>query len=769
MKKWRCRGLLAISLTITLAGIARAQVTPEMAAQFVDAGQRYDDFPQFYVQQIVIRDLLRSAPRAEPMKIVPQLASRWRISEAAAAKILEALVFDTTQSYEFLPEKRRDNRARTRELYSAALKAAPDSADVWTLAIAHADDEGECGSEMRDDFLSRPLGERAFVQQTDCRAWRPAYARKFPQSLAGRLLFLNYFDYRHSADPSLELAASRWALDLLEQRRLSDDATRLVRQSHLSLLARNGLGSEILAEARALGSKLPALFVTRVSKSVVVDDFDLLNYMTPDPTRNLARQAWMFALVDAGHVEEARAAYDPILDGDGVVKDVIFGNPRADLFARYLEDRDEGILWKLRPVALSERVAARFLDSNGLTDAARYLEQSACRQSAPERDRSDDATQFAALPADFHAHRARYERLLAESRRAANCPTVATGAISTRLPRYEETSLTAEQRALPKLPGFDTHPALPPGFGLVRAEKRGDEIRALCLSTAADPMGEVGPGGYWLLRSRGADRGWDTPLYLGFQERGPYVAKSDARLSMFADGMLRLEADVAELDPDSISFPPVMLSVRREVPDIVLDLRLSDLERDTDGDGWTDILEVKLHTDPTRADTDGDGLSDALDDFPQASARGTPDGDAEIIVDLLKRIMGFERAGIIEPVRARDDASLLSGLRRSGAGSHLFQIVVGDPAKFAGLRAESQVIILTEAQLWESRATSGPLYPLELPDILYDAKRGRAIVEWSAGWVGGTLLYRKVGGRWKAKEVSRWITRVMPGPRTSPG
>lgn len=54
------------------------------------------------------------------------------------------------------------------------------------------------------------------------------------------------------------------------------------------------------------------------------------------------------------------------------------------------------------------------------------------------------------------------------------------------------------------------------------------------------------------------------------------------------------------------------------------------IRKDTDGDGLTDLVEVRLGTNPKKADTDGDGLSDAVDPCPTAAPRLL--GDTEQII-----------------------------------------------------------------------------------------------------------------------------------------
>src|SRR5207244_1782683 len=43
---------------------------------------------------------------------------------------------------------------------------------------------------------------------------------------------------------------------------------------------------------------------------------------------------------------------------------------------------------------------------------------------------------------------------------------------------------------------------------------------------------------------------------------------------------------------------------------------LEDIERDSDGDGWTDLEEGRIGTNPHAADSDGDGIPDGRDVCP---------------------------------------------------------------------------------------------------------------------------------------------------------
>lgn len=62
--------------------------------------------------------------------------------------------------------------------------------------------------------------------------------------------------------------------------------------------------------------------------------------------------------------------------------------------------------------------------------------------------------------------------------------------------------------------------------------------------------------------------------------------------------------------------------------------------RDSDKDGYTDLLETRLGTDPKKKDTDGDGLKDREDPAPLSGA-GASDVRAEVLVEAFMALLGF--------------------------------------------------------------------------------------------------------------------------------
>jgi hypothetical protein len=62
-----------------------------------------------------------------------------------------------------------------------------------------------------------------------------------------------------------------------------------------------------------------------------------------------------------------------------------------------------------------------------------------------------------------------------------------------------------------------------------------------------------------------------------------------------------------------------------------LQIAIDEVERDSDGDGWTDLEEMRLGTNPHNPDSDGDGIPDGRDVCPLYAAPGGADDGTQIL------------------------------------------------------------------------------------------------------------------------------------------
>jgi len=117
--------------------------------------------------------------------------------------------------------------------------------------------------------------------------------------------------------------------------------------------------------------------------------------------------------------------------------------------------------------------------------------------------------------------------------------------------------------------------------------------------------------------------GWGTPLFTGAWTEGRGFLNADA--------------------PKSFRRIPIEKLVATEWIKIFPDDPT--LRKDSDGDGLTDLVEVRLGTNPKKADTDGDGLPDAIDPCPNAAPRVRGDTEQIISACLESWLLGQKRVG----------------------------------------------------------------------------------------------------------------------------
>ncbi len=300
---------------------------------------------------------------------------------------------------------------------------------------------------------------------------------------------------------------------------------------------------------------------------------------------------------------------------------------------------------------------------------------------------------------------------------------------------------------------------LPAGFAMIRVERQGDRAAAIGVSQDYDPVGEVSSGAYWVVLSSDGGRTWDPPLYTGLRVNQPYVARAVSDLPLLAGDRLQMEVEIAELDPSTITFPPVALAPKRTAKGLYLDIPLDLLRKDTDGDGLTDLAEERLLTDPESRDTDGDGLEDAVDPLPAIPLRReAPSAMARALAAFLGDTWKADRAALIEGIAEGPRVlSRAGGGARSADEKTLF--LIADRGLFSVLIPETRVVVLTAEEADAARKKFGPFYPQSLELFFFDRSGRRAYVVWSASWQGGqTLLEERPDGTWKATPTTGWIT-----------
>src|SRR5436309_15066350 len=130
---------------------------------------------------------------------------------------------------------------------------------------------------------------------------------------------------------------------------------------------------------------------------------------------------------------------------------------------------------------------------------------------------------------------------------------------------------------------------------------------------------------------------------------------------------ITLEVAVQELDPASITYPPVALHSTRRGSDLYLEIPIAALTSDRDGDGLTDIVEEHLLLNPDKADSDGDGLDDSHD--PARNERRTLATKKGELTSILQHIVHLLEGAIIQTAaRGPDVACILERMRGEELG-----------------------------------------------------------------------------------------------------
>jgi hypothetical protein len=423
-----------------------------------------------------------------------------------------------------------------------------------------------------------------------------------------------------------------------------------------------------------------------------------------------------------------------------------------------------GWLWPvLAATPEIRRLAIDYLDTPATLAVRDYLEREGARRQ--NRREAGNALEFD--DASFMAIRDSI-RINSEAPTESTEPMQAS---ASRLNIFRERALSSNMTSQP-MRGFAEPATLPAGlpempvdaWQVARLERRGDVWDLIYTSQELDPTGEISAGGYWYVQSEADGGGWQVPIYLGLQQFFPYVVLPGSSLPLVEGDRLQIAVAVREIDPDSITFPPIGLRARREADDLVIEANFSELLRDQDGDGLTDIFEHRIGLDPLDPDSDGDGFEDGIDGLPLTEFDPARIQQGDLGRILLEQVFGYDAGAIRLPLSTPANG-LLDILSTAMAGHSIpaparsTLIMRGNPDLFAGLMTRERIIVLDDAALARISPEYGVLYPVGMSTILPNADASQVYVIWSADWVGGEFyVWRNEAGEYEVKVTSSWIT-----------
>lgn len=297
-----------------------------------------------------------------------------------------------------------------------------------------------------------------------------------------------------------------------------------------------------------------------------------------------------------------------------------------------------------------------------------------------------------------------------------------------------EACTPTEKMAGPAWTAF--RPAAPQGFSLERAARLDDQAVALLRASNSSE--------YWVMRSTDAGQSWTAPAYLGLRADNPYFVGDDGSLRL-DNGLIELSVKVRRFTYDGM---PSVKPAGTETA-VRLSCDLSVIERDSDGDGLSDLEEHWLLTDPFHADTDRDGLTDDVDPIPHVPFEGARSMEGLAMLEALtysSRDLGRVRPQVGPP----QGPARLAGRRPT-------DFVVGRRASFHGLSPADRLIVLSPGEVRLARARKGDRHAFRRHLVAASHSGTQVFIDRRASHGGHTYLLKKKRDGWHYILLREWM------------
>ncbi len=294
---------------------------------------------------------------------------------------------------------------------------------------------------------------------------------------------------------------------------------------------------------------------------------------------------------------------------------------------------------------------------------------------------------------------------------------------------------------------------LPSGFYRVRAERQGNRVAMISISSAYDPG--ISLGGYWLFLSNDGGKTWQRPLYTGIVEANPYRVLDRSNLPMIDGDALDVAVDTEKPDPNSVMIG--MGSVRGTLPDrtgIYLRIPISELKRDSDHDGITDIAEEHLLLDPDNPDTDGDGIPDGSDPLPNVARAKEAVPDAAVTALVLNTLFGIYKGVVVRPM----DTSVTAISRPETASIDQPLFLSGDGETYGSVTTSGVILVYNGQGITRMNRLTPGFETAGVNHVIFNRAHTRGYVFYGLGAGQGCYRVYRDGDKWKIVLLFGWIS-----------
>jgi hypothetical protein len=273
-------------------------------------------------------------------------------------------------------------------------------------------------------------------------------------------------------------------------------------------------------------------------------------------------------------------------------------------------------------------------------------------------------------------------------------------------------------------------------FQVVRTERSGR--RAVVIASSLDYG-----SGYWVILSSDGGTTWSQPYFAGVELGRNYTVREASDLPLLAGDHLHVEVERQDAEPaadsSAASDAPPEGRPGRIVQGIYLDIPLATLERDSDGDGLTDLAEERLVTDPADPDTDHDGVPDGVDTLPQVASEKAPSPESRAFAALFTAMRWDERFGG----------------RPAPLDAHT-QFWIADRQLFTALHLQSRMVVLTPEELDLAEEKLGRVFVRSIEIFVLDHAKRRGFAIWTSQVMGETYRLELVDSQWQVTRVDSW-------------